>query len=99
MGWNMPHGGHSKSPNSSMWTGAFGGPSVCGGSAPGTPVRTATGVGFACDDGVVWPAVWVAPVDDEEGCTRVRYKALPSAAPRTARMMTNGSIRFMSLAV
>ena len=76
-----------------MCTGAFAGPSVCGGSAPGTPVRAATGVGFACDPGDAGDGF--CTVDDDEGCERVMYHALPNATPRTARMMMKGSIRFM----
>ena len=76
-----------------MWTVAFCGPIVCGGSAPGTPVRTVAGVGFVSD-----PGAGVAEVsldDDDDGCVRVMYQALPKATPRTARMMMNGNIRFM----
>ncbi len=74
-----------------MWTGAVGGPIVCGGSAPGTPVRTVAGVGCVREPG---EGVAALPLDDEDG-VRVIYQALPNATPRTARMMMNGSSRFM----
>ncbi len=96
----MPHGGHSKSPNSSNFTGAFAGPAVCAGSAPATPVTGAGGCGCAGepgdadedgDDGGVAGGFCAAGID------RVRYQALLSATPRTTRMMMKGSIRFITL--
>src|SRR6185436_994507 len=97
----MPHGGHSKSPNSSNFTGAFAGPAVCAGSAPGTPVTGAGGCGCAGepgepddagDAGTGFPGGFCAA-----GIDRVRYQALLSATPRTTRMMMKGSIRFITL--
>src|SRR3954447_9532617 len=102
----MPHGGHSKSPNSSSWSGAFGGPSTWAGSAPGTPCTgccccdTAADVedveaGTAGDADEPGGCVdWLPSVGDA-GMVRVKYHALPSAAPRTTRMMMNGSMRFI----
>ena len=93
----MPHGGHSKSPNSSICAGAVAGPSTCAGSAPGTP-RLATGAGAGdCEPEVDDGAGCCLPTAVvEDGTERVKYHALPSATPRTARMMMNGSIRFIT---
>src|SRR5262249_24687594 len=93
-----PHGGHSKSPNSSNFKGAFAGPATCAGSTPGTPVSTGCcdSAGEACEPGDAggWFAggLFCAP-----GIDRVRYQALLSATARTTRMMMKGSIRFISL--
>jgi hypothetical protein len=91
----MPQGGHSKSPNSSICTGAFAGPSTWGGSAPGTPLLATgccvTGLCAPGDDAGCWPPT-AAP---EEGTVRVKYHTLPSTMARTARIIRNGSIRFI----
>src|SRR5258705_9203510 len=84
IGCTSPQGGHSKSPNSSSCAGASGGPIVCGGSAPGSEDTTTLGCGDALGTGVL---AWIAD--------RLIYKTVPTAAARTARMMINGSSRFM----
>src|SRR5262245_29706334 len=84
MGWSKPHGGHSKSPNSSSLTGAVAGPSVCGGWAPG-------GRAAVVDGAVEEPFEFVVGFVAE----RVMAKNAPTATTSTRRMMIRGRFRFI----
>src|SRR6185436_1070658 len=84
-GWNWAHGGHSKSPNSSSFTGAVAGPIVFGGSAPGATNDGIVGLG------VLPVAACGVPVVE----ALFKYQAEPSATPSTLRIIKNGRIRFM----
>src|SRR3982750_206454 len=90
-GYKPPHGGHSKSPNSSRVTNAFAEPRTCGGSAPGT--GDDAGAAGAPDPGFVNEVAGIvaAPV-----LAFFMYQTAPSALPKTNKMITKGSIRFIS---
>src|SRR6266446_2817644 len=89
-GYSRPHGGHSKSPNSSRVTGAVSGPRKCGGWAPGATAALA-------EEGAPGvPGAGEAPDAGLEVCAECfMYQAAPKATPRTAMMIKKGNKRFI----